>query len=119
MVTSREAGSWPGVFEISAQLESLMATCGRLTALVGAGFVAAAWEFDWVVHSEIGPSWPAYGWPTGASGRLNPGWLVPDASSSPCTGPKTKLTGLEGVWQYGDCAVGAQAQEDGYRSHFC
>lgn len=117
LVTSREAGPGTGEVGVSAQLESLVAAGGRLRGLVGVGNVVVAGEFGWAVHSEIGPSWPTYGWPRGASGTLNPGWLVPGASSSPCTGSKTVPTGLEGVGRCGDYAVGAQAQADDYGSH--
>lgn len=119
LVTSREVGPGIGEVGISGQLEFPLVAGGRLRGLVGVDCVEAAGEFGWVVHSETGPSWPVYGWPRGASGRLTPGWRVPSASSSPCTGSKTVPTGLVGDGQCGDYSVGAQAQEDDYESHFC
>lgn len=99
MVTSREARPGTGGFGISAQLESLVVAGGRQGALVDAGSVAAAGGYGWAVHHEAGPSWPVCGWPREASGRPNPGWPVPGASSNPCTRPKTLPIGLVGVWQ--------------------
>lgn len=119
MVTSREAGPGTGGFGIAAQLESQALVGERQEALVGAGCVAAAEGYGWAFHPGAGPSWPVCGWPRGASGRLNPGWPVPGASSSPCTGSKTSPTGLVGVGQCGDYPAGAQGQANGCGSHPC
>lgn len=119
LVTSKEAEFGTGGSGISAQLMSLMVAGGRKGAQAGAGYVAAAGESDWAFHLEAGPSWPGCGWPRGASGRLNSGWLVPSASSSPCTEPKPSPSGQVGVGQLEDYPSGAQGQVGGFGSHPC
>lgn len=119
MVTSREAGPGTGEFGIAAQPESLLVVGWRQGALAGAGCVVAAEGSGWAVHHETGPSWPMCEWPREASRRLTLGRPVPDASSSPCTGPKTLPTRLVGVGQCGDYYARAQGQADGCGSHLC